>query len=161
MPISASGRRRMRDEASLRRLIEMGVDVYVPRVSRERGVGASAPNLPTGSRDARARVLVLARGGDDTQPLLAQVMRALQFARFEGSVETSADAGRVADAAGLVVFGETLAREVGALLPASREGNPHGVAAADLAGIRTDAAAKRALWSELRRLIRALRAGAG
>ncbi len=149
----------MRNEASLRRLIEMGVDVYVPRGSRQRSVGPSAPNPAAVPRGAKARVLVLARGGD-AQPLLAQVLRALKFGRLEGCVEASVDAARIADAAGLVVFGEALAREA-RTLPASRPGNLNWVAAADLASIGTDAAAKRALWGELRRLIRTLRAGAG
>ncbi|HEY6985315.1 MAG TPA: hypothetical protein VH375_04485 [Rhodanobacteraceae bacterium] len=134
----------------------MGVDVHVPRVSRDRNVAPAART----SAHKTSVVLVLARGGAG-HPLLAQVLRALRFAGIAGRVEASADAARIADAAGLVVFGDTLARETGTLLPANRRGNPHWFAAPDPASVSTDAAAKRALWSELKALVRRLRAGAG
>jgi len=148
----------MRNEASLRRLIEMGVDVYVPRVARDRRV--ALPAVASSRETPVAHVLVLARAGT-AQPLIACVLGALRFARIEGRVEATAEATRIIEAAGLVVFGETLAREAGALLPANRQQEPQWVAAPDAAKIGADAAAKRALWSELRRLVRALRAGGG
>ena len=148
----------MRDEASLRRLLEMGIDAYVPRNSSRHA--ASAPSYVEQAQVARARVVMLARGDGDARPLLAQIGRALRFARIDSAVETSARADRITGAAGLVVFGEALAREAGAALRANQKGKPPWVAAADPASIAASGAAKRALWSELRRLIRALRATA-
>ena len=149
----------MRDEASLRRLVEMGIDVYVPRLSRRAGA-MPAPGHAAERHDPRARVVVLARAGGDAQSLLAEIVRALQFARIESIVETSARASCIADAVGLVVFGEALSREAGAAVPVDGRENRPWVAAADLAAVAASGAAKRALWSEIKRLIRVLRAGA-
>ena len=105
---------RMRDDASLRRLEEMGFAVYVPRALRDAAIARGATSSP------RARVVLLARAeSTSARALLAQVARALAFARVEASI--AADAARIGDAAGLVVFGESLAREVGAAVPAERQ----------------------------------------
>jgi hypothetical protein len=86
--------------------------------------------------------------------LLAQVVRALAFARVEASI--AADVARIGDAVGLVVFGEPLAREIGAALPAERRKSLAWAGVEEPAEISGKVTAKRALWSELRRLVRAL-----
>ena len=137
----------MRDDASRARLVEMGFDLYVPR-----GVRATAiPAAPV----SRKRVALIARDESAAaRALLAQVARALAFARVEAAV--ARDAKRVGDAAGLVVFGASLTREIGAALPAGHTQAMEWVAAGEPAEISGKGAAKRALWSELKRLARAL-----
>jgi DNA polymerase III psi subunit len=135
----------MRDDASRARLVEMGFELYVPR-----GVRAVAAEHV----DARKRVALIARDESaSARSLLAQVMRALAFARIDAIV--APDAVRIADVAAVVVFGASLAREVGAASAAGQPSiEPLGVAApTEIAG---NPAAKRALWTELKRLVRAL-----
>jgi hypothetical protein len=123
----------------------MGFETYVPRGARGAAGAGRAPASP------RGRVMLVARTGS---ALLAQVARALAFARIEAPV--TSDASRIGDAAGLVVFGASLAREVGAAVPAERRKSIGWVGAAEPAEIAGNVAAKRALWSELKRLARAL-----
>ncbi len=138
----------MRDDASRARLEEMGFEIYVPRALRDAAIAR-----PTSS--PRARVVLIARAeSTSARALLAQVARALAFARVEASI--AADAARIGDAAGLVVFGESLAREVGAAVPVERQKSIARVGVGQPAEIAGNVAAKRALWSELRRLARAL-----
>lgn len=157
----------MLDEVSLLRLAEMGVDVYASRSARreagtERGPVDSPAAAFEASRPlarASARVVLLARGDDArAKGLLAQVVRALAFARVDGVVEAAIDEARIGDAAGLVVFGDALVRQAGAL-SADRRKNLQWIATGDSAEIAASGSVKRALWSELRRVIRALRAG--
>ncbi|HKE47415.1 MAG TPA: hypothetical protein VKB52_05085 [Rhodanobacteraceae bacterium] len=143
----------MLDETSRARLAEMGVDVYVPRV---RG---TVPAAAAVVEPARTRVALLARAGDAAaKALVADVGRALKFARVESAVEAKADA-RLHDAAGLVVFGDTLAREAGAALPVERQKAVPWVAAGEADALAGNAPAKRALWSELKRMARSLARG--
>lgn len=149
----------MRDDASLARLEEMGFAVYVPRGARGARVeptSAPASARGDGSRVARPRVVLLAR--EDT-PLLAGVRRALAFVHIDADIAIAIDEQQLGDAKGLVTFGDALAREVGGRLPASRQAALAGAAAADAASIAGQPHAKRALWSELKRLARAVRAG--
>ena len=136
----------MRDDASRARLQEMGFELYVPR-----GVRSAAVAGRTVAAASRARVVLIARGEN---ALIAQVARALAFARIDAPI--ASDASRIGDAAGLVVFGAPLAREVGAAVPAERQASIGWVGAADPAEIAGNGAAKRALWSELKRLARGL-----
>jgi hypothetical protein len=139
----------MRDDASRARLLEMGIELYVPRGMRAATVPAEAA-----SRSPK-RVALLARDESAAaRALLAQVARAHAFARIEAAV--ARDAKRIGDAAGLVVFGASLAREIGAALPAGHQQAIEWVGAAEPADIAGKVAAKRALWSELKRLARAL-----
>lgn len=152
----------MRDEASLQRLVEMGFAVYVPRGAA--GAMHAVPALSAATHDTgageRARVVLLARADTAAaRALLEGVRRALAFAHIDGSVESAVDS-RTADAAGLVVFGEALAREAGAAVPAPQQKALQWVSATDAAAIASNPQAKRALWSELRRIARALRGGA-
>jgi len=153
----------MLDDVSLARLAEMGVDVYTPRGA---GVAQRSPDWsgePTASRapcQARARVVVLARSDDaSSKNLLAQVVRAFAFASVDVIAESSVHNARIGDAAALVVFGDVLAREVGAAVSADRLKKIPSVAVGEASDVAASAAAKRALWSELRRVMRKLGAG--
>ena len=142
----------MRDDASRARLLEMGIELYVPRGVRSVAAAAAVPAL------ARKRVALIARDESaSARALLAQVARALAFARVEAAV--SSDAKRIGGAAGLVVFGASLTREIGAALPAGRQPTIEWFGAAEPAEIAGNIAAKRALWSELKRLARTLAKG--
>ncbi len=144
----------MRDDASRARLEEMGIDVYVPRVGRGAGAFDSGETASPAAAHARARVALIARPGSaSARALLAQVVRALALAGIDAAI--APDASRTDDAAGLVVFGAALAREIGAALPAGRQKSIEWVAAAEPAEIAGSVAAKRALWSELKRVVRA------
>jgi len=156
----------MLDDARLRLLGEMGIDVYVPR-SRSSASGttiATAGGVVESatigaSKGAPAHVALVARVQDASEKtLLAQARRALAFARIDGVIgDVSEISAVIGDAPGLVVFVKNLAREVGAALPADRAQRVHWISAADVASIVCNGAAKRALWSELRRMIRVLR----
>jgi hypothetical protein len=142
-------------DARLARLEEMGFAVYLPR-----GLSRVASVAPTreASRSARARVVLLVR--EDTpaaRTLVAGVRRALAFAQIESDVATAIDEPRLGDAKGLVAFGEAFAREVGAKVSASRHAALAWASTAEAGAIAGDALAKRALWSELKRLARTLR----
>jgi hypothetical protein len=131
----------------------MDIDVYVPRGAGDAPAGAAKREAPASAM--RPRVALLARAaGASCEPLLAHVRRAFVFAGFDGNVEQRADPSRLAAADGLVVFGKSLAREAGAAVPSDRAAAIAWIFAADLAAVARDAAAKRALWSECRRLIR-------
>ena len=144
----------MRDDASRARLLEMGFDLYVPRGMRAEVPEPRVSTEPVAAR-ARKRVALIARDESAAaRALLAQVARSLAFARIDAAI--ARDAKRIGDAAGLVVFGSSLAREIGATLPAGRQQSIEWVAAAEPVEIAGRTAAKRALWSELRRLVHAL-----
>ncbi|HVT31791.1 MAG TPA: hypothetical protein VHE32_04055 [Rhodanobacteraceae bacterium] len=144
----------MRNEASLRRLAEMDIDVYVPRGNAPAPAGAPQGE---GALPIRSRIALLARvDGASAKTLLAHICRAFAFAGFEGVPEPHVDATRLAGADGLVVFGKALAREAGAAVPTDRAAAIPWIFAADIAAVAGNGAAKRALWSECRRLIRAI-----
>lgn len=154
----------MHDEASLRRLEEMGIDVYLPRAS----LVAETPSSPANAGDAattassrRVDVLLLAGADATAEPLLAAVARTLAFARVAAAPARADDAAALAQARALVAFGEAQARAAGAALDAQRQAQIGWVVAADVAQLRGDALAKRALWGELKRIVRSLRASAG
>jgi hypothetical protein len=138
----------MRDDASRARLVEMGFELYMPRGGLlDAAAAAPAP--------ARRRVALVARGeGGSGRTLVAEVVRALAYARIDAAVVS--DGARIGEAAGIVVFGAALAREVGASLPAARRQTIAWAGVAEPAEIAGKAAAKRALWGELKRLARSL-----
>jgi hypothetical protein len=161
----------MRDEASLRRLAEMDIDVYVPRAAARHDapapapVAAARPAPPAGvpalapAPAAAVDALLLADAADrGAEALLGDVVRALAFARITAARSAAADEAALTSAAALVAFGEAQARAAGAALPAQRQREIGWVVAGDPAALVGDAAAKRALWSELRRMLRGLRA---
>lgn len=163
----------MRDEASLCRLAEMGVDVYMPRRCVE-AMPVVAPALASQAASAtpisaagdwapqsgRAHVIADAHTPGEKK-LLADVMRALAFARVPCAQTRGDDEVAMAAATALVLFGETLSRAAGARVPAQRQREIGWVVSADAAALIGDAAAKRALWSELKRMARGLNARRG
>jgi hypothetical protein len=158
----------MRDEASLARLEEMGFAVYMPRGARSepsRVQDVTAASSQSAARHEsravmRARVVLLAREDSKAaRALVAGVRRALAFARIESEVATAIDEQRLGDAKGLVAFGDAFAREVGVRVSASRQAALAWVATGEAAAVAAEAPAKRALWSELRRLARVVGAG--
>lgn len=175
----------MHDEASLRRLEEMGIDVYLPRdaggavaapssvvanASASRATAAAnAPSsaVPASTKDAAnttprdADVLLLSDAAiTAAEPLLAAVARTLAYARTTCARASADDAAALATARVLVVFGEAQARAAGAALSAQRQSQIGWVVAAEVARLRGDALGKRALWGELKRVVRLLRAPA-
>ncbi|GAA0714462.1 hypothetical protein [Dokdonella soli] len=172
----------MRDETSLRRLAEMGIDVYQPRAASAmalRVLADSAPMAPVpehaqrGAQPAakavieaapaeRIDVLLLARG---TSPrataLLTDVARTLRFARVACARLDAPDESALATAAALVMFGDACARAAGAALPAQRQREIGWVVMGEPDALAGDAPAKRALWSELKRMLRGMAAGRG
>ena len=152
----------MRTEASLRRLAEIGVDAYRPRMSARAApsrahavppAAAPAPSVPVAS----GLVVLLAPAGRGTgEKLLADVRRALAVAGVE-AVRASVieDVGH---AVALVAFGAAQARSAGAAVPADRQRAMEWIVAEDVADLRGNGTAKRVLWSELKRAVRKLRA---
>ena len=153
----------MRDDASLRRLAEIGIDVYVLRGALARE-SIAEPILQHVVKPA-ARVVDAAAPGivvlvDAQAPrlarLLADVERAFGLARIRCTFSARADEATLAHAAALVAFGDSHARAAGACLPARRHGEIGWVVVAEPAAFAGHAAAKRALWSELKRIMRPL-----
>jgi hypothetical protein len=164
----------MFDEYSLRLLAEIGIDVYLPRAERdpiaapvavEPGVAAPANrhdlagSMPA-SADAAAAVvaadvLILCAGREPAK-LLADLLRALRAANLIGALGDIDDVEAAAAARGLVVLGESLARQLGAGLSAQRQNAIAWVVAIEPAALSRSADAKRALWGEIKRLSRTL-----
>lgn len=162
----------MLDEGSLARLAEMGIDVYLPR---GRGAPARlppvepapAPAQPAVQATATPAVAAAPRGGvvlvaapaaSKPAGLLADVARALRFARLDCTACEAPDDTALQAAHAFVLFGEAQVRALGARLPAQRQREVGWVVTGEAAALAGDAQAKRALWSELRRVMRALRA---
>ena len=155
----------MLDEANLRRLAEMGVDVYLPRrqaVATAATVAMAGSVEPASSAvsaatDGRADILLLAvADSPQATALLANVARALAFARV-GCVQMAApDEAALGAASVLVAFGDARVRAAGALLPAPRQHEMAWVVSVDPGELARSAQGKRALWSVLRRSLRGL-----
>lgn len=150
----------MLDEADLRRLAEIGIDVYVPRGSNspKSVAGFVAPEPAAASGGAMALLLADASTPRATA-LLAAVTRALAFARIACAQASEADESVLAGAVALVAFGEARARAAGASISAQRQREIAWVVTAEPAVLAADARAKRALWSELKRIARQLTDG--
>ena len=158
----------MLDEANLRRLAEMGIDVYLPRGSAQAPVEVAIAEpvesavVVSVANEVQADVLLLADA--DSRPavaLLADVVRALAFARVGSARMSSPDEAALGAASMLVAFGDAHARAAGALLPAQRQREMAWVVSVELAELACSAQGKRALWSELRRSLRGLAARHG
>jgi len=176
----------MHDESSLRRLAEMGIDVYVPRnadgvelaaspapadvpamgatpvapAHAERTAAAAATSIEDAASAPAPGVdiLLLAdAAATGREMLLAAVARTLAFARMSSAVARADDAAALNAARGLVVFGEAQSRTIGAKLSAQRQAQIGWVVTAEVARLRGDALGKRALWGELKRVVRLLR----
>lgn len=153
----------MLDELGLRRLAEMGIDVYVPRAARPafaqtaNAASRTAAAAPAPRSGSRASVLILADGGSRwATGVIPGVERMLKFARVAHATTESPVESELAGAAGAVVFGDALARKAGSMVSAQRQQEIEWVFAADAATVARDSGAKRALWSELKRLLRTL-----
>lgn len=152
----------MFDDYSLRLLAEIGVDVYVPRAASSRAV--DAPAAATANAPAIAPVvsvdlrIIVAIVGTPSQriKLLGQVGQALRFARVHAALTDAGDLDAIASMRGLVVLGDALARTLGSGLPTQRQGEIEWVIASEPDTLARSAAAKRALWGEIKRLSRAL-----
>lgn len=160
----------MLDEDNLRRLAEMGIDVYVPRRA-----GVQSPLLAAASGGVRvadkpvadlvdsnaaqvpANVVVLADATTKAaRALVANVVHALGFAGITCAHGQARDEASLAAAHALVMFGDRQVRAAGAVVPAQRQREIGWVVGADLSALAADASAKRALWSELKRMARDL-----
>lgn len=168
----------MLDDENLRRLAEIGIDVYVTRsalqvVASEVSSAsvpairsACAPGVRSEAVDgvpgqAPHAVIVLAEATSvGARALIANVVRALGFAGIACEHVEMHDETALAGVDALVVFGERQVRAAGALVTAQRQREIGWVAAVELSTLATDASAKRALWSELRRMARELAARA-
>ena len=146
----------MLDETDLRRLAEIGVDVYVPR-----GAGAAPVSVATiaatraaNPADAIAAVLLADTSEPRAAALLAAVTRALAFARVSCALADAPDERVLSDVQALIAFGDARARAAGALLSAQRQREIGWVVTSEPAALATDAQGKRALWSELKRIAR-------
>ncbi|HEY0179567.1 MAG TPA: hypothetical protein VGC30_08030 [Dokdonella sp.] len=152
----------MLDDASLTRLAEIGIDVYLPRGAPAAAIPAqpraAAPDASAPTAARAAAVLIVAETSAARGPLDG-VLRALRYAQVDGELAPAPDDTALAAARGLVIFGEARARRIGAGLPAPRQQQIAWVVAAEVAALAGDARAKRALWSELKRLVRAARDG--
>ena len=158
------------DEHDLHRLAEIGIDVYLPRgASRPMHAPADAVAAPSaaGATDPPGTGGVLLLGDASSArgaALLAAVARALAFARVACTRAAVAEEAALADARALVAFGDARARAAGAALSAQRQREIGWVVTAEPGLLAGDAHAKRALWSELKRIARPLlqvrRAGA-
>jgi len=161
----------MRADAG-RRLAELGIDRYVLRSAHAAAPATEAPARvsPAGPGPApapatavaasapgtAARVLLYA-GTGGAGALLADIGRSLSLLRLDWAPGVEDDAA-VSSAAGFVVLGEDLARRVAAGLPTDRLGACEWIIAGQPADLARGAAAKRALWGELKRLARTLSA---
>lgn len=157
----------MRDDASLRRLAEIGVDVYVLRHAARPAADAAparvtAPQAAVAATDEASLhgVVVLA---DERAPraarVLADVGRAFALSRIRCRFTAQASEATLAGAAALIAFGESHARAAGACLSSQRQGEIGWVVVGEPVRLVGDAQAKRALWSELKRVMRPLSAG--
>lgn len=155
----------MRDDASLRRLAQIGIDVYVlrgsavrlPATGSNRSEAADPPSVAAVDVPA-AGIVVLADGAPRSTRVLADVGRAFRLARIRCTFVVQASEATLADANALVAFGDSHARAAGACLSSLRQQEIGWVVVAEPAAFTGNAAAKRALWSELKRIMRPLRA---
>ncbi len=156
----------MLDEANLRRLAQMGIDVYLPRrptlAMPARGaevVVASAQTVaPIAKSSAGAHAVVLVADARSGGRFLADVARALAFAGV-GSARICAPDWTALDSAGVVIaFGEVHARAAAALLSAQRQQQVDWIVTGEFAELAGNAQRKRALWTEVKGILRMLSA---
>lgn len=162
----------MLDDYGLRLLAEMGIDVYLPRNDADRRSHAEGPasnaNRTSIVDAAEAAVVAAARGdssprfhdillfGHEHAPaaMLADLLRSIRLAGLDVAPCDANSVASIARARGLIVLGEKRARELGASLPAQRQNAVDWVVVAAADELGGDAAAKRALWGEIKRLSR-------
>jgi hypothetical protein len=86
--------------------------------------------------------------------MLADLLRSIRLAGLDVAPCDANSVASIARARGLIVLGEKRARELGASLPAQRQNAVDWVVVAAADELGGDAAAKRALWGEIKRLSR-------
>jgi len=147
----------MRDEAELRRLAEIGIDVYVLRGgdAAKSSAGFVAPG-PAEASGGPTAILLADASTPRAVALLAAVARALAFARVACEQASEPEESALSGVTALVAFGEARARAAGAAISAQRQREIAWVVTSDLEVLAADARAKRALWSELKRIARQL-----
>ncbi len=169
----------MLDHDNLRRLAEMGIEVYLPRSTLQRDAVARPPLSAAESgatrvewasisevvdgtaAQAAATVVLLADATTEgARALVANVVRALGFARIVCVLGEARDEAELAGAHAMVMFGDRQARAAGALVPAQRQREIGWVVGAELSALAANGSAKRALWSELKRMVGELAARA-
>ena len=141
-------------DASLRRLADMGIDVYLPRTAARPAALATA--TPAG-HEATVAAAVYLLADTPEHPLLAALLRVFSSAGIPAAIARAPTANGLAGARALVVFGAAQARAVGGLLSAAQQDALGWVATTTPAELAGDALAKRALWGELKHLLRQLR----
>ena len=158
----------MLDDYSLRLLAEIGIDVYVPRadVEKHNSVQAApaAVQSPASSAGATAAVASAAApafaeylilGAVESQSrLCGELLRSLRMAGLNAAAVDLGRADAIAKARGLVVLGESLARSLGADMPAQRQNEITWIVSHAPDTLARNADAKRALWGEIKRLSR-------
>lgn len=164
----------MRAADADRRLAEMGIERYVLRRSAQPDAAIAdppadrtAPPIAAGATPraskpatAHAGVLLIADAAGPSA-LIEDIGRGLDRLCVTWSRAGAGDADTLTTATGFVVLGEPLARQVAASLPTDRLGTCEWVIADPAADLARAAAAKRALWGELKRLARSLAARRG
>lgn len=164
----------MLDDYSLRLLAEIGIDVYVPRaeaatvvdntvvdvparsdLSPGSGAGASAvAQAPQTKGVATAGFLIVCAQDRDSR-LPADLLRCLRMAGLDAAIANGGQIESIAAAHGLLILGESLARTLGADMPAQRQNEIAWIVSNEPAVLAKSATAKRALWGEIKRLSRA------
>ncbi len=165
----------MRSADADRRLAEMGIERYVLRRSAPPDVAvddpavdptvppvaaATMPREPVPASAAHVAVMLIADAAGPNA-LIEDIGRGLDRLRVTWSRAGAGDADTLTTAAGFVVLGEPLARQVAASLPTDRLGACEWVITDPAADLARAAVAKRALWGELKRLARSLAARRG
>lgn len=153
----------MLDEYGLRLLAEMGIEVHLPRLARgmvpeAENAGAAEPvgSLGEPAAGRHGADLLIIGAGDTPGRLVDDLLRAFRLVGLRPALSGAADAAALADARGLVVLGEALARRLGADMPAQRHQAIQWIVASEATALATSAAAKRSLWGEMKRLSRTL-----
>ena len=102
---------------------------------------------------ARAEFLIL--GAIDSQKrLCVELLRSLRMARLNAALVDTSQTDAIAQARGLLVLGQPLARSLGADMPAQRQNEIIWIVSHDPDTLAKNANAKRALWGEIKRLSR-------
>lgn len=151
----------MLDDYSLCLLAEIGIDVYVPRAQAADPADkpiAQAPvpseRMPRMDASPPANFLIVCARDQDSR-LPGDLLRGLRMAGLDAAITNAGQVGTIAAARGLLILGESLARSLGAEVPAQRQNEIAWVVSHEPAVLAQSAAAKRALWGEIKRLSRA------
>ena len=152
----------MLDDYSLRLLAEIGIEIHLPQTVAARSaagtVTADAAQgdalAPAAAAAGEAEVGIVCTSSSRTR-LVEHLVMALRSARMR-STRMDLDAAGIAGMRGVVVFGEALARRLGAQLPAQRQAAIEWVVTGEPDELACSARAKRALWGEIKRLSRQL-----